>query len=361
MVWLKYYFLFLEVPAGTVFVTSSASTPNITIDLPAGFHLIYCTITDSRGKSQRSFRPVWVNHPVLYPAISDTYGLEISGDSQDRQGREMTFRITGDIPPELFIPGGAILFTEEDIYDNGDHLSDGIAINNYVGFMAQETPHLDLVGQKSMEIATKSPYKRMADIPMVSQAIMEVGSPADWTQIANGFGTVDFVTWYILKHHTTFLDGFNFEGLREITNPARKKNWGSMVQTIAEYLDQMGKMVRGNIGSASDGTIYLRRDPTIEELDFRNALDERITWTIHDILEPVEISTEILPTVGQVRCFAFAYGTQEELNAVASIAPGLFRVWVHLNKMKKVFWWVIQVPPRIKINRVSGHVYAKLK
>ncbi len=47
-----------------------------------------------------------------------------------------------------------------------------------------------------------------------------------------------------------------------------------------------------------------------------------MTWTEHDILEPVDISTNILPTVGQIRAFAFAYGTTEELNAVAAIAPG---------------------------------------
>ena len=209
------------VPSGTVFLVGSASTPAITISLPAGFHVIRCTIVDSRGKSQSSMRPIWVNHPIQYPPVSDLYGMEISADSQDRSGRNVTFRLYGDIPQDLFVPGGAILFTEEDIYENGDHLSDNVGINNYAGFMSQEIPRYDLTGQKSMEIETKGPYKRMADIPMVSQAIIETASPANWTQIANGFGTIDFVTWYILKHHTTFLDMFDFEPLKETTNIAQ--------------------------------------------------------------------------------------------------------------------------------------------
>lgn len=349
-----------SVPAGATFITGTASTSAITIELPAGFHLIYCTITDSRGKSQTSYRPVWVNHPTLYPPVSDQYGMEITTDSQDRAGREMTFRLSGDIPDELFVPGGAVLFTEEDIYEGGKHLSDNVAINNYVGYMGQETPHYDLVGTKSLELVTKGPYKRMSDIPMVSQAIIEKSVPGNWTEIANGFGTVDFVTWYILKHHTTFMDSFDFEPLREITNVPRKKNWGLNGGTVTEYLEQMGKMVRGNIGSASEGTIVLRRDPTIEENTFRNALDERITWTENDITEPVEIPTTILPTVGQIRAFAFAYGTTEELNAVASIAPGFVQGMGPSKQDEESLLVGDPATAQDKINRIAGHVYAKL-
>lgn len=348
------------IPAGGTFITGTASTSAITIELPAGFHLIYCKITDSRGKSQTSYRPVWVNHPTLYPAVSDRFGMEITTDSQDRSGREMTFRLSGDIPDDLVIPGGAVLFTEEDIYEGGRHLSDNVAINNYAGFLGQETPHYDLVGTKSLELITKAPYKRMSDIPMVSQAIIEKAQPANWTEIANGFGTVDFVTWYILKHHTTFLDSFDFEPLREITNPPRKKNWGLNGGTVTEYLEQMGKMIRGNIGSASDGAIYLRRDPTIEENSFRNALDERITWTEDDIVEPVDIGETVLPTVGQIRAFAFAYGTTEELNAVACMAPGFVQGMGPSKQDEESLLVGDPATAQDKINRIGGHIYAKL-
>lgn len=349
-----------SVPSTATFIEGSTSSPSITIELPAGFHLIYCTITDNRGKSQTSYRPVWVNHPTLYPAASDQYGMEITTDGQDRSGREMSFRLSGDIPDELFVPGGAILFTEEDIYDGARHLTDNVAIDTYVGFMGQETPHYDLVGTKSLEIATKGPYKRMSDIPMVSQAIIEKAVPGNWTEIANSYGTVDFVTWYILKHHTTFMDGFDFEPLREITNVPRKKNWGLNGGTVTEYLEQMGKMIRGNIGSNSEGTIVLRRDPTIEESSFRNALDERLTWTEHDILEPVDISTNILPTVGQIRAFAFAYGTTEELNAVAAIAPGFVQGMGPSKQDEESLLVGDPATAQDKINRIAGHIYAKL-
>ncbi len=347
------------VPAQAQYIDGNQFTGTIEISLPPGFYTIYCKITDNFGKSHETMRPIWVNHPTLYPAISDKYGFEINSDQQDRTGRTIGFRIFGDFSENIIMPGGAVLFTCDDIYDGGRRLSDGVSVNNFVGFLSQETPRLELVnGQKSIQFEAKSPFRRMADLPMVSQAIVEKSAPINWTEIALGLGHVDFVGWYILKHHTTFMEMFDYIGLRE-TLPPRKKNWGLNGTTVSEYLEQLGKMIGGNIGSTSSGKIVIRRDPNIEESDYRDALDERLTWTQEDVVEPIEITRNVLPTVGQLRAFAFAYGTGQEPIAVAAMAPGFVQGQGPSKQDEESILVGDPLTAQDKINRVAGHMYAK--
>lgn len=310
-------------PVGAVVISGSISSDTLVIDLPQGFHRILCTITDSVDAVTSGMRPVWVNGDT-YPPISDLNSVEIGSDSQDRSGRNISITAHGKIDYTI-LPGAAFHLSEEALY-NGEPLDDGVLVSDFVGF-SQETSTYDLVqGEMKKDIEIQGPWAWLAIIPMVSQAIVETVSPSTWTDVASGLGTPNFIAWYILKHHSTYLDMFDYFPLTE-SNPPRKLNWGINGSTVAEYLQQAVTVFGGNVGCVSDGAIYMRRDPNIELETFRSAVDTRMTIyidpenEISDIISPVEYPENFFNETGQIRLFALVYdGTAT--NAYASIAPG---------------------------------------
>ena len=359
-----------EIPSSAIVVSGSVDASNITLDLPPGFHRVYCTIIDGNGKSQTSMRPVWVNDPVEYPAVNDLYGLVVESDSQNKEGRTITFRVYGDVPDDLIMPGGAVLFTHKGVFDYGLSLSEGVEVDTFVGFISQESIVIDAYnGQKSISFEAKSPYLRFSDLPMVSQAIVEKSVPADWTEVALGLGNPNFVAYYILKHHTTYMDLFDFDpfplefesdtGNDGLPDIPQKRNWGLNGGTVTEYLNQTAPILGGVIGSRSDGTITMRRDPQIEELSLRDTIDERFVWNINDITEPPEFPERFTPEVGQLKAFAFAYDGSEEPIAVASVAPGFVQGQGVSKQDEETILVGNPLTAQDKINRVAGHLYAK--
>lgn len=317
-----------DIPGTAVVVSGGISQDSITLDLPQGFHKIRCTITDDGGASTTSFRPVWVNGSSFLP-LSERYAIEIGSDSQDRTGRTMSYTLHGEIEESDFLPGTAMLFTEDSWFDSQE-MESGVLNDNFAGF-ANETYGFGLVdGEKSLEIECSGPFAWLSIIPMVSQAIVEVSSPADWTDIAQTLGTPNFIAWYVLKHHSTFLDMFDYFPLTE-DSPPRKLNWGITGSTVADYIKHTSSVFGGNAGCVGNGALYLRRDPNLETSAFRSALDVRMTITIDsdndisDLTAPVQIPINFFNQVGQIRVFALVY-TGSQTTAYASIAPGYFQM-----------------------------------
>lgn len=345
-------------PEDAVFISGTETSETITVELDAGFYIFYCTITDSSGQTASGMRPVWINHPTLYPSLDQQHAVEIEGDTQTMEGRTLNFKVYGDIPESEILVGTAFLLTVESTFD-GQSLSSGVEVNNFAGFMSTETATLEFVeGQKALSFEVKSPYLRFQDLPMVSQAIVEASSPSDWTEVSIGLATPDFIGYYILKHHTTFMGIFDYDPLQEEDEP-RKRNWGLNGSVVSDYLVQVGQAVGGYIGSRSSGAIVVRRDPMIEEQDYRDDLDERITWTADDFSAPIEIPKPVTPEVGQLKAFAFAYTGTTEPVAVASVAPGFVQGQASGKQDEQTILVGDPDTAQDKINRVSGHYYAK--
>lgn len=344
-------------PDEATLVSGATTSDTLTFEIPPGFYIVYCTITDNLGATTTGMRPVWVNHPTLYPAFSDLYDIEITSDQQDRTGRSMQIRVYGDVPESAVMPGAAMVFSDHPLF-NGDSLTSSARyLDTYVGWIGNETPKFERInGEKSIGFDLGSPYARFGEIPMVSQAIIEVPSPSDWTEVLDGLGTPGFVGYYILKYHTTYLDMFDYNDLPEL-NPPRKKNWGLNGSTVANYIEQMGKMVGGTIGCDSAGHMYIRRNPMIEEDSFRNALEVHYTWDTDGIIAAPEYSKRFFPTVGQIRAFAFAY-TGGEPVACASVAPGFTQGQAPGKRDEESLILAEFGTAQDKINRVAGHLYA---
>lgn len=319
-------------PGTATVLSGTITTADITIRLPQGFHIVRCTVQDSGGASSTGYRPVWVNGPD-YLSLSEQMAFQISSDSQDRKGRSQSIMLVGDLSSPNYLPGMAFHYKEYAEYD-GSPLPDDILIDTFSGFASEETRTYDLAnGEKAVEFQVMGPYSWMEMIPMVSQAIVEVQTPSAWTDIASGLGIPQFIIWYILKHHSTFLSLFDYDPFFEYDsvsgNPdnPRKLNWGLNGSTLAEYVNQVAKTIGGNVGCKSDGTLAFRRDPNIEFIGYRDTVDELMTLTINeetgvvDFAEKIEIPKRFHNDTGQLRVFTLAYDGNETI-AFGSIAPG---------------------------------------
>ena len=367
-------------PPEAVITSGSTTTSSITFTLPEGFYTVSCQLTDSGGKTQTGTRPIWVNGPD-YPALSERYAFAIGSDSQSRKGRNQSLTFYGDLDITEFMPGFPVHYTEQNWFD-GSQISDGVLVDTFSGYTTDETNTFDLAnGEKAMVAEVMSPWNWFELIPMVSQAIVEVTAPAAWTDIVAGLGTPDFIVWYLLHHHTTYLNLFDYEPLLEVNsftlapNPVRKLNWGLNGSTMAEYLNKVASAIGGNIGTISNGAIWLRRDPNIEDDNYRNALDVRMTITVNentgidDLSEMVQVPVKLLNSTGQLRLFTLCYdGTTT--TAFGSIAPGFTQeqapgssdqdsviVKPETNLDPSTLGW--ESGGQDKTNRLSGHFLAK--
>lgn len=373
------------IPAGGSLVSGTTTSSSITVRLPEGFHIIKCRITDSGGAISTGIRPIWVNGDSFLP-LSETFGFGIGSDTQNLQGRNQSITIHGDLYNyDILLPGTPFLYTE-DAYFNGSNLpNDGILVDTFVGFSNDENITNDLLlGEKKNEIQLQSPWAMFEKIPMVSQAIVEVESPADWTDIGIGLGIPQFIGWYILKHHCNYLSMFDYDFYYDInawTNEPdneRKFNWGLNGSTLSEYLSQVGKIIAGNIGCRSDGSLTLQRDPNLMDVAYRNNLDVRIELTVDeengicDIIEPISYAKNYFNQTGQLRLFTMSYngGGETAVNAFGSIAPGYYQMQAAGSSDEDTiiikpdngtaFNFIGYRPSdQLKTNQLCGHVLAK--
>lgn len=373
-----------SIPAGGTLTNGTVTSSNITLRLPEGFHIVKCRVTDSGGAIATGTRPVWVNGETFKP-LSETYGFNINSDSQDRKGRNQSVSFMGDfMNRDEFLPGTPMLYTEDNYFD-GEMLNANVLVDTFVGFVADEQYTHGLInGEKVTNLTLQGTWSCLERIPMVSQAIVEVNSPADWTDIGIGFGIPQFVNWYLLKHHTNYLDLFDYTfyyDINEWTNlpdNERKLNWGMNGGTMSEYLSQTASIIAGSIGTMSDGTLTLQRHPNLMDSDFRDNLDTRMVITVDelsgvcDITNNIEYSQQYSNQTGHLRLFTLSYngGGEDATNAYGSIAPGYYQMQaqgssdedsVIIKPDNGIGVGLIGYRPsnQYRTNELSGHMLAK--
>lgn len=308
-------------PTGAVVVSGSVSSASVRVRLPAGFHSATLTVTDNEGKAHTATTLLWANG-AAYPAFNDRYATVIEQDSQSLKGRDVTLRINGDVTRAELFPGTAFFVSERATF-NGESLTAGTFVDGYAGYYAGEATDGSYEG-RGFSVSLKSPYGMLNEMPMVNQAIIETPTPANWTQVKTGFGTTDFATWYVLYHHTpSMLRMFDYAPLG---SAIRKRQYGLTGSRVSEFTDAVTGLVSSNIGSASDGGIYVNRDPMIESLAFRTSMDARIPQanplTDADVIGQLEINYNHRYTTGQTTTYAFAL-TGNQPVPLGAIAPGI--------------------------------------
>lgn len=315
-------------PSGGTLISGSLTGADCTIELPPGFHLIHCTVTDSGGKTRTATRPIWVTEADTSSDAPLSYqrAIKHSSDRQTLQGRSMALEVWGgaDILRSTIYDGGAVLVVDSATH-GGESLDAGVYVDQYVGFISGLTSRGD-VNKTIATFETKGLGGTLNDVPNAPQAIIESASPADWTEVAQGLGTASFVAWYVLEYHCpNALTLFDFNPLSG--TPPRKRTWAVNANTIGGQLEEIARMASGsNIGSASDGSLFFYRNPSMEEDTYRDAMETRMTIDVEAgyVEGEIEWGVTYRPPVGQLKLSGFTVDSgTDETDAYVAAAYGL--------------------------------------
>lgn len=281
----------------------NASDSVIEVTASQGQHVISLTVTDSNGKTHTAYTYLFVSDGTNYLDLFEQYSATVNSDSQDRNGRTVTFTVTGDNIASQILPGAYVHLQHDSKY-NGTSLTTGVDVDVFVGYVTDIQPsHNGDFGQAT--ITAVSPYIYLKSVFMPGQVVTEVSNPSTWAEVnstlSNPRGVLCYVRWQcqnLFAMHDVDANG--------ITTP-RKYSYEFNSKTVSGGLDVAAQAIVGNVGSASDGTLVLRHNPVYEDNTFRNALAVGMTFGVDDIIAPLEYPISVLSPYADIRAGAFAY------------------------------------------------------
>ena len=291
-------------PTGVSLEAGYATSDSVVeVSATQGQHIISLTVTDSNGKTHTAYTYLFVSDGTNYTDLNESYTVTINSDTQDLNGRSIQFAITGTNIDNTIYPGAYVHLQHDSIYD-GSNLTTGVDVDIFVGYVTEyQYSHNGDYGQAS--ITAVSPYMYLQRVFMPAQLITEVSNPSNWTEvnsdISNPQGALQYNRWQCQN-----LFSMHDIDTGAITTP-RKYSYEYNGKTIASGLDVAASAILGNIGSASDGTLVLRRNPNYLDNATRNAISIGMTFSADDILPPLEYNRSVLVPYSDIRAGAFAY------------------------------------------------------
>lgn len=292
-------------PAGVTlqggFATSDAV---IGVDAVVGTHLVKLKVTDSSSKVHTAYVWLFVSDGTTGTSLSERFAIDITGDSQDQQGRTISFIATGTgLDDSILYPGAGILLREWPLYA-GSALSDGVSVDTFVGYITD----IDYESDGDIGTATVtavSPMIYAEQVTQPPQRVTEKASPSNWTEANSILTNPRGLAYYISKWHCpSLLDMHDFDVT--LTTP-RKRDMSFDTDSLGAALQVVAQLITGNIGSASDGTTVMRRNPLLETNTIRNALDTVITWTDEDLKPELQYRIALQSKASKAYTGAFIY------------------------------------------------------
>ena len=294
-----------ELPAaGATLSDGELTDAVIEVEFDPGFYLIRCTIANSEGNARIGVRPIWINEESGSDSpLSERVVLFPTADSQDLKGRRMGFSLYGNIDEDEVMDGGAVFLVDKG-YFGGEPLEGGNYADNYIGFITGLRRFGDINEVTRLDIETVSPFIYSSELPCPPQVVQEVlGVPANWTEVSSGLATTSFVTWYVINYHCpSYMTLFDF--FRQ-DDDRRKRAWNTSSNTMGPQVEEVASTIGAAIGCDSQGNTRILRNPSIEDTDFRDALDEAMEINADHIVKDVEVPLHYRPSVGEYTLFAF--------------------------------------------------------
>lgn len=345
---------------GNTLIGGSLSGTSVTFQAPPGFYEIECTVTQANGRSRKGYRYAWANTKSgTWAPLSYRHRVKISKDVQTRAGRSLTIDISTSSISELF-PSQAYLLKEYPTYTTDEAVinESGIIIDTFVGYSLNKDIEITRSrGRYSIDL--ESPVTIAKFVGTDSQKITEKPAPANWTEVTNVLSNPIGAAWYLIAHHAPYLiDGHDFSFSSSIASLRRRTFSFPTVNTnLGSQLEELGKYFLGNIGSRSNGTTRIVRNPLYFTSDDRNLLETFWTYVIGDFKAPIKRLSQGVPEVSQVYAYGLAFDGGVEGTPYAALAPGRSASQGKSKEDLEAFIVKLGVG-QLEVQRVAGHHYA---
>lgn len=271
---------------------SSSSNASETVSFPEGHRIISCTAELDTGAVVTAYRHVWA-HSANYPPLS----IEIQSDRRDQSGRQMRFRLT-DLNAPLVAGTMAMYWEQADF--SGSAIDE--AVTQFCGWIRALDSGMEPL-LYSVDYELVSGMELLKDTDAAAQRLEVVSNPSAWYECIAALSTMDFMLFHILHYHTTLLRLFDMQ-ISGITTQG--PGWRIEPGSIHQQLQQVGERFNAWVGQASDGTVWVSRDPVMLNTTDRDALPERMTVTESDASD-IQISRRLRPEVGKVEAVGMVY------------------------------------------------------
>jgi hypothetical protein len=290
------------------YTSGSSSSQNPTIEFEAGAYLSVLDVNYSTGVAQTAWRYIFAHDPDDYPPLD----IQISSDRRDVSGRRMRVRTLTASSAAL---AGQLCVYWEDAVWNGDTV--GTATTQFVGWV-QDYDGDSRPNEVGTEYEIVSSFEILKTLRAFGQQIVVKADPTTWTEVTSSLAHLDFWVWYLLFYHTTCLDlhDYNVGGVSAYYTQA----WSTEAKSLFEQINTAGARLNAHIGQASDGGIFVRRDPNMLSQTARDLKITRHTFTEADIAT-ASAHGRTRPTVGNVYVNGFSFDGST-LTPYQGIAPG---------------------------------------
>lgn len=341
-----------DVDDGTIIVGTATDT-TITVRFPQlkEFRWISLTVTDSNGKTDKMYWPIWVHHSANMPLGTFTVTNDTRGE-----GREMSFEIFGsdDSADETVIPEGTLVCYWEQTTFGADNAPDQY-IDQFIGWTMRDSVTIRRFNTSRYVIDVGGVQSWLSQFNGYAQKISDKTPVNRWFKMNNL--TVERVAHYILREYTTVLNISNlfFAGITTTVKAEefKKSNvWGQLVE-----------LIRGNsfcnVACDSLGAIWFRKDYNYLELADRASIAIIINLMDSDLTDSkaLQISEEKKDKVSIVS-LSGSFVSANKNKLVHSKAPGL--VPANSGSDEEAPFQRVGTGGQNLINKLSGHHYAKV-
>ncbi len=273
-------------PAGATLVSGyNLDDVTIEVDYEEGAHIIECEVTEVGGanpaRKRKGYRYVW--------AISDTYqdtsnqeAIEIEQDEQDERGRTVVLRVTGATDPtETWFIGAPVLMTSQvefsdDMWETSVSVPE--ANRSFAGYVSQ-IGSVQSDGQVYSFSVTVVNLMTFLDntLPIATQVLNNASNANRWYRTVPVIGNLSYFCYYLLEYHAPFvmdLHDFDASALAEFKRPSYSIDKGSIYRALQEAA---GLCLGATVGVTSEGKVLFKRNPSVENSTYINALGIRTT------------------------------------------------------------------------------------
>lgn len=276
---------------GVSFDNATAANPTLTITA-ADTYWLKCTVTDSNGKTQSTYRVIFVYADVK-DAYKDFTVNDLSGD-WNQSGWQCSIETTGAVTLSDFPDGTLICLWHVNKFDGIEGYinlwgaaSQQIVCNGYLRKDQDNDNFQNGTGRISFSITTPEALMDNAS-EMGSISINATTTPTKWYQYASWL-TIGRGVHHLLKWHSSVLETCDVLGLTDNTLGVKTCDFTEptilqMINTLGYQRGHFAKLVSNRMGQ-----LYFVTDSQILNTAARAALDTVFTLTTDDVSGVVDV------------------------------------------------------------------------